>query len=160
MLLGQIVAISFASNLFNIVVACSPQQAPSPAQSQKKTGRWTSTLLIFCLALNFVCIYLVPFTYRTPYFLLTLGIPHILLFVPLYVLGDQKMQRFGSYASWAIMAVVVGLFAKATQSAYATEVKSGAFARTLFEHPAVSSVGWDVIFCHITIATMLRLETW
>jgi hypothetical protein len=158
MLLGQIVAISFAWNLFNVVVVCSPvvaQQTPSPRHL-----RWTSTLLTFCLTLNFVCIYLIPLTVGTPYFLPTLGIPHILLFVPLYVLRNHEFQHFKGYTFWVFLAVVVGLFARATQGAYAAQVRPGGFGRTLFEHPAVSSVGWDVIFCHISLATELRLETW
>jgi hypothetical protein len=161
MLLGQIVAISFAWNLFEIAVACSPiasQQSKSPPQSRNQA--WRSILLALCLAVNFLCVYFIPYTVGTPQFLLTLGIPHLLLFIPLYVVDEGDMNRLGSYFSWIFFAAIVGLFAKATQEALAVPEGSRGFGRALFEHPAVSSVGWDILFCNINLAATVLVETW
>jgi hypothetical protein len=161
MLLGQIVAVSFAWNLFNIAAVCSPIIPERHSQGkEKKRLELTSTFLVLCLAVCFSCIYFVPYTVGSSYFLPVLGIPHILLFVPLYVLGNEDIRRFGGYTSLIFIAAIVCLFAKATQEAYDSSARHGGFVGALYEHPAVSSVGWDVIFCYINFATASVLERW
>ncbi|KAF2431146.1 hypothetical protein EJ08DRAFT_611411 [Tothia fuscella] len=145
-LLGQIVAISFASNLFFLAVLAFPVL---PRSSSSRSEESSSIATPVAVAANFICVYLLPRTIGTPYFLSLLCIPHLLLFVPLYFPPSKAM--YDNLLRFTIPFCVVLLFGTSALNVLApsSSHREGlmAMGTTLFEHPAVSSVGWDVIFC-------------
>ncbi|KAK4182049.1 hypothetical protein QBC35DRAFT_396746 [Podospora australis] len=168
MLLGQIVAISFASNLFFLAVLLHDEQSvPQPSTTNKsRTGettssRWwlfTSDSIILLANLAFVAV-LVTGDMGTAWFLPALLAPHILAFVP--ILRDSfSSSTASSPASHAgrikdvprlvQFSVFVAVLAAATSQLPAERANLAALLQTLYEHPAVSSVGWDVICCWVS----------
>ncbi|EKV12112.1 hypothetical protein PDIG_46480 [Penicillium digitatum PHI26] len=174
MLLGQIVAISFAQNLFFITVIVS---GPSSVPSTKLT--WTPPVLLDLapVVISGLGAAATPLVANTPYFMPVLAIPHLLLFVPgllsprllpqgwgAYI--AQPTQRYASWYKW-LFAIAVIIQARSLYSVVldapsllgASVVDLGRrLVDTLLEHPAVSSVGWDVVCCTIswTIWMLLR----
>jgi hypothetical protein len=156
MLLGQIVAISFASNMFFIAVLCS---SPSVLASRKPNGaarsdRLSECILWLALFITLSCVYLVPKSIGTSSFLLVLALPHILLFIPLY-LRETSGSRLWFSVQTLVILCAVALQAKATQDVLTTSMGIEDLLRVLYEHPAVSSVGWDVIFCWISFGAWM-----
>jgi hypothetical protein len=147
MLLGEIVAISFASNIFFITVLCSSEMPLSRKSNEavRKT-QWSTFALVISLSINILCIYYVPESIGTRLFLPILGLPHILLFVPLYISEESQKSSWFSVRPMVVLCAVA-LQAKATQDALSAGVGVKDIIHVLYEHPAVSSVGWDVIFC-------------
>jgi hypothetical protein len=183
MLLGQIVAISFASNLFYIAVLLSRPQFDAASAA------WTPALFfeIVPLLISLVSSVAVPYGFDTKYFFLVLLIPHLLLFIP-GLLSPQNIptsmstvnqdrrvatRRYIGVFSWLIRASLL-ILAGFTYLAFhdrspiplrrasdtcATEVAQDDSTANvsllriffaMFEHPAVNSVSWDVIFCTIS----------
>ena len=112
MLLGQIVAISFASNLFFLAVLLSSESpenkdgtssqslAPSSTEytlehDQKqpksrnicKDSTWAPSRTLYTVPLlsTFFCVFLIPHYVHSHLFLPLLAVPHILLFIPVNV---------------------------------------------------------------------------
>ena len=168
MLLGQIVAISFASNIFFLAVLVH-EQVKTPkavgkdeksnnenAQPDSSDAPMTSAAFWYdpIVALTVGLAVNVPSKFGEPRFMALLLAPHVLAFVPILLnkLLSQKVSnealkkptlltRFGS------MSVILVWATKAVLD------KGGSWQlilETLHEHPAVSSVGWDVIFCWIS----------
>lgn len=162
MLLGQIVAISFASNMFFLAVLVHDQVVPAGAGKGSKRPEslaarissaafWYDPIVIFTigLAVN------VPSTFGQPNFMPLLLTPHILAFAPLLLNRllpqvapahtlDNKPSLITQVTS---IAVIVGW---ATFSVVDQGGDWSIILRTLHEHPAVSSVGWDVICCWVS----------
>ncbi|KAF3353980.1 hypothetical protein VdG1_07879 [Verticillium dahliae VDG1] len=155
MLLGQVVAISFASNLFFLAVlahdvvapAALPEEAVKPkerlsdsddsndddddndsSESAKKaqpqqvlTPAMAPFWYQIVLGLTVGCAVSVPDKFGTPTFLPIVLAPHLLAFTPLLI--NRILRREAEGGGWELI------------------------LSTLHEHPAVSSVGWDVICC-------------
>ncbi|KAJ5081494.1 hypothetical protein NUU61_009758 [Penicillium alfredii] len=193
MLLGQIVAISFAQNLFLATILVSRQQSSTPKSNRgskddgdhQDEGNWTPPLFLetFPVALSLVSTVLVPLVAHTRYFMLILLIPHLLLFVPAVLRpsagsktpttrtgtsNDSRVsgktgaatRRYIVFFQWFV-AICVIVHAQYTYSVLGSVAETssgaapyGALARILlgavYEHPAVSSVSWDVICCTLT----------
>ncbi|KAJ6136140.1 hypothetical protein N7512_001300, partial [Penicillium capsulatum] len=177
MLLGQIVAISFAQNLFfaTILVSSQPQSSKSKSKSKEtdsKDGRelaWLPPLSceILPVTLSLLSTVLVPSVAHTKYFMATLLIPHLLLFVPAVLRpshssgtiqtgGDRVARRyiifFRGYVAICIVLQAHATYLAMQATGTTTQVTSyGELAQRLwsavYEHPAVSSVSWDVILC-------------
>ncbi|KAI4658135.1 uncharacterized protein J4E79_007116 [Alternaria viburni] len=165
MLLGQIVAISFATNLFMLTLLLSPP-APAPLShgSRRQTwlGPWLLNLFaIFATAYPAMQLADEHYWHHPTHFMPVLMAPHIaLMFLPIaravvpassFIEDIQFTDKVYSYM-WALVLGNAGLMlAWATATAYAYGGFVG-IQSALLEHPAVSSVGYDVIFCWITWA--------
>lgn len=154
MLLGQLVAISVASNLFYLAIVISPSRSEGSRRSVAHPKLWLSVLV------SLATIALSPST--TPRtFLPNLLLMHTLLVVPLFdqesVSMDEKPPRFSIRTSTLYrivflaaiamrlrtISVAVASLSRDTQSSYGL---LEAEWRTLHSHPAQSSIGWDVIW--------------
>ncbi|KAF2749673.1 hypothetical protein M011DRAFT_438904 [Sporormia fimetaria CBS 119925] len=164
MVIGQIVAISFATNLFLIALLLSPPAPPAPsmggAHKRKLMGPWV---------INFIAIFATLFPaylladesyWHHKSFLPVLLIPHLaLLVLPLsrailpskYFREDDVgfMENLYKYLWGATIFGGALLFWRVTSLAYGYSGFWGTLS-TLLEHPAVSSVGFDTVFCWVT----------
>ncbi|KAL5360178.1 hypothetical protein BJX96DRAFT_149876 [Aspergillus floccosus] len=169
MLLGQIVAISFAQNLF---VATLLVSAPLQ-QKQHDSASWSPPLLLEVapVAVSLLGAIVVPYVVDTPYFLPVLMVPHFLLFIPGLLsprilpsgLGST-MRNTTTYVTifkW-IAGVAVMILSRSTYEVSLNSDSASNIAKRLVgvmhEHPAVSSVSWDVVFCAVTVAMWIGLQ--
>lgn len=153
MLLGQIVAISFAQNLFFLAVLLTPK-TENPAGRTAAATSWLIPLV--ALLSTYISVFILPSTSNTPHFLPTLAISHIALFLPLYF----PPPKLGPYL---VGGLSVLLHINQTVRCINEEdplkhyhrnhniLPTDANAWAFFHHPAVSSVGWDVILCGLSL---------
>lgn len=169
MLLGQIVAISFAANLsfiaFTIYDDALPQghdrhviessegkagkneREPSPTSSSSLTTFWWPLIL----GINMACAICIPNSFGSWHFMSLLLVPHVLAFAPMLLTTFQSSPnslelppvslQIWCIASFSIIAII---------QAVSTGGDLRRVLDTLYEHPAVSSVGWDVICCWVS----------
>lgn len=176
MLLGQLVAISFAMNLSFVAVLASAEieeaktgprirksqgDSESPARQSRSGNNSISLLRSASLVLTLATIYKVPSTVGTRWFFPTLLIPHILLFIPVLLssFGQESRTGFFDIDFWIVTASGVGLFVHASINALTDshhDVPS--LLGELRSHPAVSSVGWDVIICWLSAGIWLVIR--
>lgn len=172
MLLGQVVAISFATNLFLLAVLLSPPPPPAPSSTgiyrRKWLGLWLVNLLTV-VATVLPAYYLGTEDYwHTPEFMTVLLVPHVaLLILPFarallptkYFTDDNVEFSEGIYTYLWSMTIVGGVLLglKTTVATYNFNGLQGIW-HALFEHPAVSSVGFDAIFCWITWAVWWKTQ--
>ncbi|ORX96510.1 hypothetical protein BCR34DRAFT_180373 [Clohesyomyces aquaticus] len=171
MLLGQIVAISFATNLFLLAVLVSPPPIANPTRSNGKNG-WLAPWLVNALSL-LVTLWSahnlgLEDVWHSEDFMLPLLLPHIaLMLLPVAravlparhftdggVAFSDRMDRY----SW--IATLVGggvLFLRETVKAHGYGGVAGLIS-AIREHPAVRSVGWDVVCCWISWAAWLAVQ--
>ncbi|KAI9935111.1 hypothetical protein ASPWEDRAFT_31443 [Aspergillus wentii DTO 134E9] len=178
MLLGQIVAISFAQNLFFLSIVLS--RPYFDLQSTMQTPNVYLELLPLLVSL--VSSAIVPYVADSKHFLYTLLIPHLLLFIPTTIQAHGKLKgplisqsvtkRYIRIFSWifgaaSLFQVWTMFYALASpspvplrrardtcafepaQDTQAAEDVGQRLLGTVFEHPAVSSVSWDVVFCTV-----------
>ena len=183
MLLGQIVAISFATNLsFLAMLLWSPEAGDKRSVQYEEGGGYpartsyifssTYTLYIACLGTVFASVYYIPSFVGTSSFLPLLAVPHVLLFLPVMIpqywrqieLIPDGQSRTGSGAI-TLYRLAVGpsiiLFVRATYLALRDQ-EDGSALYILYElrsHPAVSSVGWDVILCFVSAAVWASIDS-
>jgi hypothetical protein len=188
MLLAQIVAISFATNLFLLAVLVSPQNPATPSPIKKLDPNFMTNAksdakpdsradsnpkkvdgdgLISFLCLQFLILpglesaAVLLTVSGTPSFMTTLLIPHLLLFVSPVIFElasklsfskglNEAMTRENEKLYTTIVvasSVVIGV---STYSA-ATQVSGwSGILKALYEHLAISSVGWDIICCGLS----------
>lgn len=159
MLLGELVAISVASNLFYLAICLS---AP-PIRSEKSNspllappGLWLSVFLAL------ITVGISPFTSEST-FLPNLLLMHALLFVPLFskpptnVTGQNRFSiRIRTlYSLITVFALVLRLRTISSVLSYMPKgqtLRSVAVIvwRILHSHPAQSSIGWDVIWTTVS----------
>ena len=112
------------------------------------------------LFLTSISVLLIPFSVHTPFFMYLLAVPHVILFLPIVLPSTWKQTKLhiDSAESTSVPAyrlvshLSLVLYVKATFSAL-LDGQSGLVERVLqelYSHPAVSSVGWDVILCCIS----------
>lgn len=182
MLLGQIVAISFAQNLFFATILVSRQPRPiegtkkNKSNAQDSISAWSPPLYseVLPVAISLISTVLVPTVAHTKYFMLMLLVPHLLLFVPAILRPSQSsaietraknyneekaIRRYIMFFQWYTMTCVIiqahSTFLVLQDMGQGIGVESlRVLARNLpsviYEHPAVSSVSWDVIYCTVT----------
>jgi hypothetical protein len=165
MLLGQIVAISFATNLFLLTLLLSPEIQSPPSSTRAPRSRWLGPWLlnlgaIFATAIPAYLLADDHYWHHSKDFLPVLLAPHVALLVLPFarilipakyfpdngVTFDDKVHRY----MWALTCGSAALMMFWTT---AKAVSYGGFEGiwgALLEHPAVSSVGFDVVFCWIT----------
>ncbi|KDR79029.1 hypothetical protein GALMADRAFT_63750 [Galerina marginata CBS 339.88] len=160
MLLGQIVAISVASNLFYLALVLS--QPPPQEQVSKLT---TGPKLWITVILSLATVAISPSTSRQT-FLPNLLVMHALLFIP--VIGSPSTSLGGPSARFSIdsrnllrivqlTAAIIHLrtvlaavnFLKQGEQSAAPSMVAVAWT-VLHSHPAQSSIGWDVIWTTIS----------
>ena len=163
MLLGQLVAISVASNLFFLAVLVHDQAAPAAESSRKggkrqasqterasSVGFWYDSIVIVTIGIGLST---TP-AFRKSYFMYLLLTPHILAFAPLLL--NRLMPGEASTSALdkpSMLTKVASMAAIVSWATYAVVSEGGdwdTIVRTLHEHPALSSVGWDVICCWVS----------
>lgn len=167
MLLGQIVAISFATNLYLLTLLLTPPP-PRPSSTGIHRRKWLGPWLI-----NLVSIVLTIYPayqladehywYHQTEFMPMLLTPHVALLImpllrailPQKYLSDSNVEFAGTVYKFLWAANNLGgvlLFTRVTAMAYTYSGPRGIWQQ-LWEHPAVSSVSFDAIFCWITWGT-------
>lgn len=193
MLLGQIVAISFAQSLFYLAVLLYRPVAASKKRNSQALWTPHPSLEVLPLMISLLSTAIVPYIPHTPYFLPVLIVPHLLLFIPAILnprilpkgLGtvhrssEAATKRYIAIFKW-LLGIALLLHAKATYlmltdnslvplrraaDSCAFEksqgMSSGPWERligTIFEHPAVSSVSWDVVFCTVEFVSWAAIH--
>ncbi|KAF4454779.1 alpha-mannosyltransferase alg11p [Fusarium albosuccineum] len=171
-LLGQIVAISFAENLpflaFTVFGGFSASQsATSTEQTGTKEGTarqseppttssWLSIVWLVVLAINLGCAIAIPGNIGHPNFMYLLLTPHIIVFAPLLmngILAAPKAPIFSQQLPFVVRAgEMVSLPATAIRNVMSEGEDSEQIRTALYEHPAVSSVGWDAMCCWLSFS--------
>jgi hypothetical protein len=176
MLLGQIVAISFATNLYFLTIILSPQQQqPTVTRSKESTGdseiatrpwyrRWFGPWIIdFLTVTNTRTAALLlgkdEHQNEASWFMQLLLLPHIVLMVlpslrailpaTFFSPGDTKTVNKIYGFLWLTNSYFLGDLLWTTYKAYQAGTL-GDIGGALLIHPAVSSVGFDVIFCWVS----------
>jgi hypothetical protein len=165
MLLGQIVAISFATNLFLLTLLVSQGSTPPTSTTKASRHRWLSPWLIDLFALQ-VTLASVAILGNDKYwnlpelFMSALMAPHIaLMAMPLaravlpthFFAHDDADFVDKAYDYMCYLVCVVGSGrVQATSYKFFSLAGVSIICSALFEHAAVSSVGFDVIFCWMT----------
>lgn len=173
MLLGQIASISFATNLFFLTLLLSPPTPPPPSTSgvyrQKWLGPWLVNLVAIVATAYPALLLADEYYWHHPTdFMPVLLAPHIALLVlpfaraiiPAKYFNDNNVEFVDKVYNylWALVLGNAGLMLlKATATAYAYSGFQG-IQNALLEHPAVSSVAFDVIFCWITWICWYRTQ--
>jgi hypothetical protein len=176
MLLGQIVAISVASNLFYLALLLSEPSMSSRNLSVKQT---VSLRLVISVLLSLVTVALSPFT-SPKTFLPNLLVMHILLFVPLISKTPSSLETSPSPTSFSInlktfyriihlacagihvrtVLSAIGIL-QASSSSFQTPDPPDMFREAwtiLFSHPAQSSIGWDIIWTSLSFIAWILLR--
>lgn len=164
-------AISFATNLFLLAVMLNPNPLPAQQSENPKTARRFGPWLPNAVALGgslvgFLLQY--PVFHTPPWFMPLLLLPHVSLMIPpiLHTLIPQSWGYTDDGVGLAqtvyrnLRNVVIwggGLILLKTTVSALVDVGPGGIARTLYAHPAVSSVGWDVIFCWISWGYWIKI---
>ncbi|KAH8148248.1 uncharacterized protein LAJ45_07700 [Morchella importuna] len=184
MLIGQVVSVSFASNLFFLTILLNepspsaPVEAPKLDPSTVKAKRlpnWLYFTVTVPLGLSYLCAYMTPKTFDSSAFLPFLLVPHVLLlaipivFERLASSGELAIHipanRWKSfwkpqYRLCSLISVACHANAISQVTAHGMTVKDVVVGTlsALYEHPAVSSVGWDVIMMAVSVGTWVGVR--
>lgn len=161
MLLGQIVAISFATNLFIIAQLLSPPPVVPTTENKKRWfGPWLlNTVTVLATIIPAFLLAAEEYWYGHAFFSL-LMIPHIALLViplirsilPAKYLSDENVPFAGRVYTILWFITIGGGLALGLNMTGAA-VRYGGYEgiiTALHDHPAVSSVAYDAIFCWVT----------
>ncbi|KAJ4017620.1 hypothetical protein NW766_003685 [Fusarium irregulare] len=166
MLLGQIVAISFASNLaylaFLVFEDTDPIAKATTREKNQPIAETHSNLRkswLVVLVVTVGCAVAIPWNLEHPKFMYLLLAPHVLAFVPLLLnklMSGSELavmdQQPSPNARHNVRAIIIGAATYNLCYAKSGGGDWGNIMNALYEHPAVSSVGWDVICCWISIS--------
>ncbi|KAJ7026101.1 hypothetical protein C8F04DRAFT_120728 [Mycena alexandri] len=173
MLLGQLVAISVASNLFYLALVLAPRP-PSPSSNHGLSSLQAPVALWLPVLLSLGTVATSPFTSERS-FLPNLLLMHSLIVLPLlapdrlFPLGQASTQTksyFGISLKTLYILVfgaALALHTRATGQALGdpavsvTDFTLKAW-NVLHSHPAQSSIGWDVIWTSISFVVWLVLQ--
>jgi len=143
MLIGQLVAVSWASALFWGVWETSPS-------SEKKSNLvYASRSLVFSTITATLTSFYLYYAIPTPYFLPLLLLVHFLLFLPLVESMEAKPSKISIPQLYAINGMLSVILHLGNSVWLYQRGELGSLWDVIWEHPAMSSVGWDVIFCTI-----------
>jgi len=160
MLLGQVVAISVASNLFYIAICLSPALSPSRSARNNKLTLLAPLTLTLPVITSLLTIGFTPFT-TTHTFLPNLLLMHALLIVPLSLDAPTEPHQFTVkfrtlYKITTILALalrlrtMVSVFTSIPRDAQSIKGLATIAWDTLHSHPAQSSIGWDVVWTTVS----------
>lgn len=170
MLLGQIVAISVATNLFYLALVLSKSLASSHLKRNVSFKLATTTLI------SLATVALSPFT-SPETFLPNLLVMHALLFIPLISKTPSSSPETPSSAPFSvnlktfyriihlacagihirtIFAAIASLSLPTSQSSVLDAFNEA--WTILYSHPAQSSIGWDVIWTSLSFIVWVLLK--
>lgn len=159
MLLGQIVAISVASNLFYLALVLSPE---APRAEKKSPSIKASPALWLSVLLSLASVAATPFTSKQT-FLPNLLLMHALLFIPLisknasparFSISTKALYRIVHFAAVLIhLRTVLNamVFLGYAKHSGPTNPAVAAWV-VLNSHPAQSSIGWDIVWTSLSFA--------
>lgn len=156
-LLGHVVAVSFAANMSFLAILCSAAPGEATSEEEEETkGRSrpkvgsafpSHTIVLFATLLWATSI---PSAVGGPGFLAFLLGPHLLAFAPL-VLNEILLSRaLADPSGWWKASSMVWVLAVAMKGLLDEGKGLRVAWSALYEHPAVSSVGWDVMCCWLS----------
>ncbi|KAF9048468.1 hypothetical protein BJ165DRAFT_1020954 [Panaeolus papilionaceus] len=168
MLLGQLVAISVASNLFYLALLVSK---PPPMRSKRTTVNprvWISVLL------SLATVAVSPFTSNRS-FLPNLLIMHTLIFIsilpnysPIATTAPQQPYSLRVSTLYRIVFLVSAVIRMRTARVAVSYLAStrptnkvhmvSAAMSVLYSHPAMSSIGWDVIWTSLSFIIWILVQ--
>ncbi|KAJ8515911.1 hypothetical protein ONZ45_g6721 [Pleurotus djamor] len=168
MLLGQLVAIAVASNLFYLALslAALPKQESNP---EEKSTTWARPSLWLSVLASMVTIALSPFASRQT-FLPNLLVMHAAIVIPLLpgmVPCSSKKQKYSMRDRTLYGFVLVLSLATRTRtiltaaSTVPSQTPLGLFSeawKVLQSHPAQSSISWDVIWSTASFIVWIALK--
>jgi hypothetical protein len=168
MLLGQIVAISVASNLFYLALVFSEPSVSS--RRNLSLNKPVSIRLVVSVLLSLVTVALSPFTSPNT-FLPNLLVMHVLLFVPListspspetspapFSVNLNTLYRIIHLACAGIhIRTVIVAIGSLQASSKSPDIFKEAFT-ILYSHPAQSSIGWDIIWTSLSFIVWILLK--
>ncbi|TFK26067.1 hypothetical protein FA15DRAFT_686677 [Coprinopsis marcescibilis] len=182
MILGQLVAISVAANLFYVAILCSKPSTSTPPKIEKQRGTTApvsppttfSPLAWISILLALVTVALTPYT-TTKTFLPNLLIMHTLIVLPFLFPGGRSSKYALSppvfylliflftiaIRSKTILAALASLPLPHSAGKIADQSPYALFAAawaTLNAHPAQSSIGWDVICASVSFVAWIACE--
>ncbi|KAG8998794.1 hypothetical protein FRB94_006642 [Tulasnella sp. JGI-2019a] len=151
MLLGQIVAISVAVNLFFLHISMLPSSSTSPTTRAK--DRSIPLFVCGCVLLSLGTVAISPWVMGTELYLPNLLVMHGLLIIPFLPLSLNRLpSRMGPAEMFTIVMTVSGALRLVTTARMVAA--SGGLPpvwRFLQEHPAKSSIGWDIVWTTISM---------
>jgi hypothetical protein len=176
MLLGQIVAISVASNLFYLALILSAEPSLSSRRRTNLSVKQTvSARLVVSVLLSLVTVALSPFT-SPKTFLPNLLVMHVLLFVPLISITTTSSSSETLPSPFSvnlntlyriIQLVCAGIHIRTIIAAIGSLQTSTSKSpdifffkeawRILYSHPAQSSIGWDIIWTSLSFIAWILL---
>ena len=174
MLLGQIVAISVATNLFYLALVLSESSVSG------RLKRTVSLKLVISVLLSLGTIALSPFTSQKT-FLPNLLVMHLLLFIPLisntpsspevsssapkFSISLKTLYRIIHLACAGIHVRTIFVAISSLQASSSLPSSQSSFLDVfneawtiLYSHPAQSSIGWDVIWTSISFIVWILLR--
>ncbi|KAI5481377.1 Set and Cytidine deaminase-like domain containing protein [Pseudohyphozyma bogoriensis] len=156
MVLGQIVAISFAQALFFAALELATTNSiPATKQGQSRDAVRAGPLITSCTLLSLATVGISPYTINTPYFLPNLLVMHALLILPLLPFPSAKSPRASiPYSTlYALLGgISLALRLPAFYDLHAISSSPTQVLKTLFLHPAQSSISFDVVFATLGMA--------
>jgi hypothetical protein len=153
MILGQFVAISFAANLsFLLVLLARSRRSKKPLYTATKETRYGFGPH-FAAIISFACAALTRFSHGDQRFIIVLLMPHVMAFAPM---TSWLKPDYSVY--YTVILLATSLFAYTTWQAMANGYTVSDFAVALYEYPAVSSAGWDVIWCWISFTAWILVN--
>lgn len=161
MLLGQIVAISFASGLFLLALPAVSALTAAPTSFDPKAPAELLLAVIVGQATTFA----IPYVSGTPSFLFVLGAMHIVLFWPLLPIGPTSFSDLRLSDIYIISTVLSSLHYLLVTFVQLPELPSSATSlpahlfKILAHHPAQASVSLDVL-CFTAITFVWIVSDW
>ncbi|KAF0324638.1 hypothetical protein GQ607_008077 [Colletotrichum asianum] len=160
-LLGQGFAIYFAAKLsFCAILRSQAANRPSskdgkgsdatpkavPDKASSSSMSWYTVIL----TTNLLWATSIPSATGSPGFLALLLEPHLLAFAPLVLQGILPAHMLGDPTWFFKLASMAWVLAVAFRGIVGIDKGMTIVMKTLYGHPAVSSVGWDVICCWVS----------
>ncbi|KAI9452116.1 hypothetical protein BJY52DRAFT_1294624 [Lactarius psammicola] len=163
MLLGQLVAISVATNLFFLALvplAKEKTKAASAAAPRAGSSSAPSVLWLSVLA-SLGTVILVPHSLRHDYFLTNLLVMHALLVLPLLPLPASSPHAVHLPMPTRTLYRLVALLSAAARLRTVTvsgslTAEPGTLWAVLNSHPAQASIGWDIVWTTISVLIWIR----
>lgn len=159
MLLGQLVAISVASNLFYLALALSPRIA-----GRDRVRMRLPAFLWMCVAVALVSVYTSPVLLHSR-FLSNLLLMHGAITLPLFPL-PKGLRSAGMVSAapvyWSIACAALAIRMGTLRNVFSAGIPLSRIPKdawtVLHSHPAQSSIGWDVVWTTLSFAAYECLE--
>jgi hypothetical protein len=171
MLLGQLVAISVASNLFYLALFLSSTSPSPPSSRHPKLPPKTVPLSVSLpVLISLLTIAISPFTNGYT-FLPNILLMHGLLIVPLFFPYAVKSTRYPINIRTLYILITVIALALRTKTIHValgslpptshvydlSRVFNTAVVKSLYSHPAQSSIGWDVVWTTTSLVVWILI---